>query len=265
MSADGTSFSNPLTVPESNGTPLSTTLYARLSATAPLGAISGSISAASTNATTQTLALSGTVNVPPSLSLTAANPLALGSSIAGTAGAAATYMVSGSKLIANLVITPPTGVEIKLTTGTTYQSTPLTLTPSNGSVQTTTLDVRIAASASPGSISSSITNTSTGAIEEDVALRGTVNAPLSLGNLSQTAWTQGRSGFAGTLAITGGTASYSLVGTPSGLPTGLTAVINGSTIRFNGTPTKTGTFNGSIHIKDAAGDRATKTFTLTIN
>ena len=51
------------------------------------------------------------------------------------------------------------------------------------------------------------------------------------------------------------------------MPTGTDGVeLLGSTvIRFGGTPTATGTFNGNITIQDGAGAQATKSYSITIS
>lgn len=99
----------------------------------------------------------------------------------------------------------------------------------------------------------------------DATFSITITAPLAVGNLTVTQWTQNQAGFNGALAITGGTAPFT-VSAQSGLPTGLTAVINGNSIAFTGTPTKNAAFpSGSVTVKDAAGVSVTQTFSITIN
>ena len=93
----------------------------------------------------------------------------------------------------------------------------------------------------------------------------TINPAPSISYLTTTAWTQGQPGFTGTMTVTGGTPAHALFGTPTGVPPGLTAVLNGNTISFTGTPTTTGTFNGSIIVRDSAGASVTKAFSITIN
>jgi streptogramin lyase len=92
----------------------------------------------------------------------------------------------------------------------------------------------------------------------------TINAVPSIGNLTTTQWTANKSGFTGTLAITGGTTPH-LITAQTGLPPGLTAVVVGTTIEFTGTPTTAGTYSCSVTIQDAAGATVTKTFSITIN
>ncbi len=93
----------------------------------------------------------------------------------------------------------------------------------------------------------------------------TINAPPTLGNLSATQWTAGTSGFTGVIPISSGTAPFTIASS-SGLPTGLTAVVTGTTIHFTGTPSSAQTFaTGSITVQDSAGASVSKTFSMTIN
>jgi len=92
----------------------------------------------------------------------------------------------------------------------------------------------------------------------------TINPAPAFGNLTATQWTAGLSGFAGAMTVSGGTGGLSIASS-SGLPTGLTAVLTGNTIRFTGTPTAAATFAGSITLRDAVGAEVAKTFTITIN
>ncbi|MBI3408028.1 MAG: Ig-like domain repeat protein [Planctomycetes bacterium] len=92
----------------------------------------------------------------------------------------------------------------------------------------------------------------------------TINDVPTVSNLTVTAWTRGKSGFTGTMTISGGTPPH-VITASSNIPTGLTPVLAGNTISFTGTPTVAGTFNGSITIKDSAGATFTKTFTIKIN
>jgi len=108
----------------------------------------------------------------PTINVTG-TPLAAFTSCAGTASAEQNFVVSGSALTANIIITPPTGFEISTTSGSGFAST-LTLTQSGGSVPNTTIYVRMAASAT-GTPSGNITVASSGAITVNVAVSGTVN------------------------------------------------------------------------------------------
>lgn len=107
--------------------------------------------------------------------------LNLGTVGTNTAGLISTYTVSGSLLTAGITITPPAGVEISkdgfVSTANT-NATPLVLPQSGGNVASTTISVRLAASATTGPVSGNIAHTSTTA-SQTVAVTGTVAAPAS--------------------------------------------------------------------------------------
>jgi hypothetical protein len=92
----------------------------------------------------------------------------------------------------------------------------------------------------------------------------TVNPALTLGSLSTMQWTRGLSGFNGTMTLTGGTAPYTIK-SAKGVPPGLVPAIAGNVISFTGTPTKAGSFRGSVTVVDGAGATATRPFIVTIN
>ena len=103
---------------------------------------------------------------------------------------------------------------------------------------------------------------------ESTATSDGVTIPIltpTISNLTVTQWTQGKSGYADTMTIGNDTSPYIVVGKPTGVPPGLTAVLSGDTIRVKGTPSAAGTFKGSITIEDPSGVLITKTFTIKIN
>jgi len=116
----------------------------------------------------------------------------------GSPSVAQTYTVSAVNLINDLVITPPAGYEIS-TDGTTWKNstTPVTIVPVNGTIATTTISVRLNASAL-GTFAGNITHISAGATSVNVALTGTVQAdplpvsamliywPMNTGNTDST-------------------------------------------------------------------------------
>jgi hypothetical protein len=109
----------------------------------------------------------GAFQAPPVLQVSVTT-LNLGTTTAGTAGAPQTCSISGSDLTGNVVITAPAGVELSAN-GIAYAEA-LTLTSSGGTLAKTTISLRISAPAKVGSISGTIADTSSGAIEEDVAV-----------------------------------------------------------------------------------------------
>ena len=116
----------------------------------------------STNNTNPVIAVGGTIT---SFSQTAGSP-----------SGSQTYTVAGYNLTNNLTITPPANFELSLD-GTTWNgpSNPIVLTPASGTIASTTIRVRLNASA-PGTYSGNITHVSTGATSVNFAVTGNYTA-----------------------------------------------------------------------------------------
>jgi hypothetical protein len=112
------------------------------------------------------------VFITPPPTITAAGTLTAFTTCAGTASAAQSFTVSGANLTANLVLTGPTGFEVSTALGSSYGSS-VSLTPTSGTVSTTTIYVRLASTAT-GSPSGNVTCTSSGATTQIVAATGVV-------------------------------------------------------------------------------------------
>lgn len=153
-----------------------TTIWARISAGAAVGPLSGNIVHSSTGAATVNVAVSGTVNQQPTLMVNT-NFLDLGTTALGTAGSILSYTINGTATIAATSIGAPAGVELSFTQ--LSWSTTLSI-PSTGTWPNTTVYVRIAATAPAGPITGNVTNATTGAVTQNVAVSGTVTPPPSL-------------------------------------------------------------------------------------
>lgn len=127
-----------------------------------------------------------TISSTPTLNVTGA----MGSFLQGlgTPSTSQSYVVSGTSLTNNIIITAPTGYEISSNGGSTWNnsSTPLVLVQDvNGNVPNTSISVRLNAS-SAGTYSGNITHTSTGATSLNMAVTGTVQtAPLAISSVLQ--------------------------------------------------------------------------------
>jgi hypothetical protein len=124
-----------------------------------------------------TIAIQFTISSAPTIN-TAAN-LATFYQTVGSPSPTQTYTVSGTGLTANVAITPPVNFEISNNGGTNWytNASPLTLTPSSGTLASTTITVRLNAS-SANTYSGNIVHTSSGATTMNVAVNGnTTNAP----------------------------------------------------------------------------------------
>ena len=98
----------------------------------------------------------------------------------GTPSSVQAYTVSGVNLTSDLTITPPSGYEISSNGGSTWfnSTTPLILTPTNNTINSTTISVRLN-STSAGSFSGDIVHASTGAATVNQPVSGTVqSSPL---------------------------------------------------------------------------------------
>jgi hypothetical protein len=170
---DGASYHTTLTLTQTAGTVASTTIHVRLILTSTEGVVFGRITNTSTGAVEQDVTVTSTVVVPTPTITVSPVSLDLGTTTAATAGTATSYTVSGTSLTAPINIVVPAGIEISSDSGVSYHNS-LTLMPTSGTVASTTISVRISATAAPGIFTGSITNISEGATEGDVAVTGTV-------------------------------------------------------------------------------------------
>ncbi|MBO9198790.1 MULTISPECIES: pectinesterase family protein [Niastella] len=105
--------------------------------------------------------------------------------IIGSPSATQTYTVSGNNLTGNITITPPPNYQVSIDGTIWYSNTsPLVLTPAGGKVANTIIQVRLNAAAA-GTYSGNITNTSTGATTQNVAVTGITNALIANVNISK--------------------------------------------------------------------------------
>jgi hypothetical protein len=156
-----------------------TATFTDLTATS-LAAVSG----ATITFTSGTLAsvTSSTFNIPaPAPVITVGSISGFVTQAINTVSPEKTYTVSGINLTADIVITPPAGFEISITSGSGFvgSASYITLVQSGGSVASTTIYVRFAPTLAQA-YSGNITHTSTGATTQNVAVSGTgydPNAP----------------------------------------------------------------------------------------
>ncbi len=167
--ASNSGFGASLTLTQISGSVASTTIYVRLKGTS-VGTPSGNISHTSTNANTKDVAVSGSVNAIPVITISG-TPLSAFSTSQGTPSVAQQYSVSGANLTNDIVLTAPTGFEIR--TGMNAYAATLTLTQTGGSIAVTTIDVRLTG-VNFGAFSGNISHASTDATTQNVAVSGTV-------------------------------------------------------------------------------------------
>ncbi|MCZ7608365.1 MAG: hypothetical protein M5U25_20455 [Planctomycetota bacterium] len=152
------------------------TINVRIASTASPATISGNITHGGFGGTTVNVSVTGSVTTPPSLSVNPSS-LNLGTTPQGTAGSILSYAINGTATTAATDITAPAGVELSFNQ-TTWS--PTLQIGSTGTWPNTTVYVRIAASATAGAISGNITNATTGATTQNVAVTGNVTPPPTL-------------------------------------------------------------------------------------
>lgn len=180
--SSGAGFGSSVSITPSSGTVATTTIYVRQIAglTAAGSPYTGTSTATSTGATNKVVNLSGTVLAK---AITISTTTLTGFTYAASGGgpsAEQSFTVSGVALTGNLTITPPTDYEISTGTGGAFVATsPITLTPTNGVVSTTTIYVRLKASLSAGNYNTeNIVCASSGATTQNVTCSGSVTVPV---------------------------------------------------------------------------------------
>jgi hypothetical protein len=102
--------------------------------------------------------------------------LALGTSVAGSAGMSQTYTVEGSDISsAGVAVTAPAGVELRVSGVGAYTSA-LNLPVAQGTLAPVTIEARISAAAAVGAVSGSISHTASPGGLAQVQVSGTVTA-----------------------------------------------------------------------------------------
>jgi len=220
--------------------PNGTTLFVRYKNTSATSANGATVLAAGTGRINSGSIL-GTFSVAtasPTITLNPAAPtLTAFTTTAGTASVAQTFAVTGSNLTGDVTVTAPAGFEVSKN-GTDYASSQ-TLTRSGGAVASTTISVRISASAVAGPIASAnVALTSTGATPANVAVSGTV-AQAGAAPTVTAATIPGTFGVALSAAVVASENPTSYAISSGTLPDGLS--LNPSTGAITGTPTAAGT------------------------
>lgn len=175
VSTDNNTFSGSANAVVSNATLPSTPVYIRLKAGLSIGNYTNEVIAnAGGGAPTANVSCTGNVTsiLPPAI--TAGSLTAYGNQTVNTVSSEKSYTVSGNNLTNDIIITPPAGFEISLTSGSGFVANPstLTLSQTGGVVASGSIFVRFAPK-SAQVYSGNISHTSIGATAQDVAVSGT--------------------------------------------------------------------------------------------
>lgn len=170
VSTDNSTFSGSVTVPFTDATLSSVTLYARLKAGLSAGSYNENL-VHSGGGATNNLACNGSVSSPnPYITVGAVSAFA--NTQMYVISAEQSYAVTGANLTGNITVTPPDGFQISTGTGASFVPTnPVILTPTAGAVSAT-IYVRFAPTAAQ-SYTGNITHASNGATTQNVAVSGT--------------------------------------------------------------------------------------------
>ena len=172
-----TGFGNTLTLPQTSGTIVATTIYARLKAGLAAGLYDGNMTfayATQPSGFDKVVVFRGAVSKPAiSVSPSAITDLGYVASVG--LSVERSFIVSGSTLSQNLTITAPAGFDISLGSGSGY-TTSLSLAPINGNVAPTVIYTRLATGMPVGNYNANINLSSTGAESKTLPLAGSIAA-----------------------------------------------------------------------------------------
>ncbi|WP_167856693.1 T9SS type A sorting domain-containing protein [Hymenobacter aquaticus] len=142
VSVGAGAYASSLTLTPVSGSVSPTTVNIRFVPTAAQGYVSN-VTVASPGATTVNVGVSGTGVLPTPVLTATPSPLQdFGQVTVGTASAAVrSFTVSGQDLQGPVTITPPAGFRIR-TGANSFSTSAITLTPTNGALAATTVDVR---------------------------------------------------------------------------------------------------------------------------
>ena len=206
------------------------------------------------------------VSLPPSLggannpAFTVTASLGNFTQMVGSPSSTQTYTVSGSNLTTALTITPPVNYEVSADNGTTWFNnvTPLVLSPVSGTINSTTISVRLNAG-SPGNFSGNITHSSSSLSVQNVAVNGiTSAAPVPVitvtASLSQFNQTIGAPSATQTYTVSAINLTNNVTLTP---PAGYEISNDGGTTWFNN--------SNPLQLTGTAGTLAPTTITVRLN
>jgi len=170
----GGTFTDSVVLTQTAGTVASTPVYVRLKASLGVNTYSGDVTITSTGVNNQTLALSGEITAAdPQITVTAFLDDFNYVISEGGPSPEDSFSVEGLFLTTDVVATAPTNYEISLATDTGFGSS-VNITPSSGTVISTTIYVRLKDGLSAGNYTGDITISSTGITDETITVNGSV-------------------------------------------------------------------------------------------
>lgn len=246
LSVDGgATWNTNLTLTHANGIVALTTMQVRLNA-AVMGAYTGNIKATSTGVTDITIPVTGNATAGPTL--TSTGSLVAFAQTVGTPSAIQTYTIAGTSLNNPVTITPPDNYQVSADGGTAWfsKTSPLVLPQVAGALNTTTITVRLNATAA-GIYTGSIVHASTGSNIINIGVTGAVVPPPSLASTGTPAFFTQVSGSASvvqTYMVSGANLTDNITITP---PDGYEVSSNGANWYNTATPLALTPANGFVN------------------
>lgn len=176
--SSGAGFSNSISLEQAEGTVEPTTIYVRMIAELTSDSYTGDIELTSINAADKTVALSGLVS-PSDPQITMSGTISgLEYNEGSGPSPSDTFNVSGLFLTNNIVVTAPENFEVSLSEMTGYMES-VTLVQESGTVENTTVYVRLIAGLSDGTYMGDIIASSSPAANKNLPVNGEVTNTLS--------------------------------------------------------------------------------------
>ena len=191
-------------------------------------------------------------------------------SLLGNASPSQTFSVGGSNLTADLVVTAPTNFEVRENGIGSYASS-VSFTPASGTVDSKTIEVRIAGSASAGSVSGNVVCSSTGASSKNVAVSGEVASAAPTITVTEVFVPDMTANVgeedAETINISGANLTANIIVTIDGANANMFSVTTspdpltsaGGTAVIKYTPTAQGTHSATLHVNSTGAPEVTRT------
>ena len=173
--------------------------------------------------------------------ITVGTVTAFGNQTVNTTSTEKSYAVSGANLISDVTITPPAGFEVSLTSGSGFVASPSTisLSPSSGTLASTTIYVRFKPTAVSAYSSININLTATSAVTKTTAVSGTGVAPTDPTSVSATAASYNQINLSftpnGSNNVVVAFNTTNTFGTPTGAYSVTDAISGGGTVIYKGT------------------------------
>ena len=182
--------------------------------------------------------ISITANATPTI--TSSGTLSAVNTTYGTASSSTSFNVSATNMSAGILVTPPAGYEVSLTSGSGYA--PTVTVGSSGTIASTPVYVRLAATTAVGAYSGNIVLSSTSATSVNVA---TVSSSVFAKGLTITGLSAANKNYDGTttVSVTGTAAFSGLVNGDAYTPTGsVTWAFPDANVGTNKVLTRTGAY-----------------------